>query len=106
MKKLPAGMVKSFLDADYNLRKAHISPFDAETPNFEGDIYQAYDGQLPLHLACFNNSSSEIIQLLLDKDRQNTTVTEIVDTSTESEKIDKTIYAQTVYKLYYDSKIS
>ena len=40
MKKLSAGMVKYFLDTDSNLRKAHISPFDTETPNFEGDIYQ------------------------------------------------------------------
>jgi len=84
MKKLPAGIVKVFLDADSKLSKSDRSNFDPKTPYFDGDIYQPFDGKLPLHLACFNNSSSEIIQLLLEKDEHNITINETVNTSPES----------------------
>jgi len=79
LKKLPAGMVKAFLDADAKLSNVDRSTFGVATPNFDVDIYQSFDGTLPLHSACLNNSSSEIIQLLLEKDKHNTTINEKVN---------------------------
>jgi len=89
LKRLPASMVKVFLDIDSKLKKLDKSNSDSETISYEYDIYQSFDGKIPLHLACFNNSSSEIVQLLLEKDEHSTTINETVNEvfySTQSEK--------------------
>jgi len=85
-KKLPASVVKAFLDVDTKLRKAASGHHDSVSSNFTAtnftaDIYQSLNGKLPLHIACYNNSSSEIVQLLIEKDRLNVTMNENVDSA-------------------------
>jgi len=62
IKKLPASMVKMLLDADSKRQSQSQSPED-----YTADIYRAFEGKLPLHWACWNNSSDKIIELLLEK---------------------------------------
>ena len=42
-------------------------------------IYEPFNGALPLHIACWNNSQSETIKLLLDQDEENSSVFKKVD---------------------------
>ena len=74
LKKLPESIVRAFLDVDSRLSKRGRQNFDSITNNFDDDIHQFFDGKLTLHFACYNNLSTEIIQLLLDKDAHNATV--------------------------------
>jgi len=75
LKKLPANVVKAFLDVDSENVELKLKPdFDFLAGELDGDIYQSTNGFIPLQLACYNNSSIEIIQMLLEKDEYNITV--------------------------------
>jgi len=73
LKRLPASIVKKLLDAASVVQNLDENDRGA-------DIYQYLDSNLPLHLACWNNSSSEIIEMLLEKDKKNITTTMGMDT--------------------------
>jgi len=69
LKQLPVNMVKILLDAASKVQNSYEYEDNA-------DIHQTFEDKLPLHLACWNNSSSEIIEMLLDKDKNNITIRE------------------------------
>jgi len=71
-KKLPGSILKMLLDENFfHHSKKSKSKFY--------DIYQRSKGMLPLHLACYNDSSIEIIEMLLEKDIKNFTIDNIID---------------------------
>jgi len=76
IKKLPASVVKLFLDGDLRLRRTHKHHRSdlSDTSQLNADVHQFFDEKLPLHLACWNNSSVEIIEMLLAKDECNATI--------------------------------
>ncbi len=43
-------------------------------------LYQCFDGKLPLHIACLNNSEQKTIKILLDSDHKNQTVAKEINT--------------------------
>jgi len=66
LKNFPAATIQLFLDAYTSLSKDK----DVE----ESDLYVPHEGQIPLHLACINSSSSEIAKILLQRDVLNLSI--------------------------------
>ncbi len=82
-KRLPTNVIKLLLDTNaieryessnhtHHAIEMTFSQMDAL--NGKKAIGTMYSGMLPLHIACWNNSSSKTIQLLLDADEDCTTV--------------------------------
>ena len=73
LKQLPASTVKMILNAVHKIKDAKYQE------NYDCGIYEYFEANIPLHLACWNNSPKEVVQLLLDKDTESITTTLCVE---------------------------
>ena len=67
LKQLHPSTVKMFIDG------VSRDDDDFYHEGYDTGVYELFEVKLPLRLVCWNNSSSGIIEMLIDKDREHVT---------------------------------